>query len=228
MKNISLKGLPFACILVILLSINTSCRFRPIDKPLTSKGFEGWYSYLEKHGKNNDADSVFRLSSGVLHISGKEFGYLCTIKNYTNFRLTVEFKWGEAKHAPRDSSKRDSGVLYNFAEGEPDTIWPKSIECQIQEGDCGDFWMVGGTRIFTRNHWTREWNMQHVLRTQDNEKPHGEWNTIEITSDRGELRHYVNGMLVNEGEYPTVKHGKILLQSEGAEVFFRNLMIQSL
>jgi len=214
-------------IFLFLLLVSSSCRPHRKDTPLATRGFQGWYSYLQKHGKNNDADSVFRLSNGILHISGKEFGYLCTTQSYANFRLIVEFKWGEAKHAPRDSSKRDSGILYYFAEGIADTIWPKSIECQIQEGDCGDFWMVGGTKIFTRNHWTREWNMQHVPRTQDSEKPHGEWNIIEITSDHGELRHYVNGILVNEGEYPSVRRGKILLQSEGAEVFYRKLEILS-
>jgi hypothetical protein len=197
------------------------------DTPLTAKSFEGWYSFLEKHGKNNDPDSVFTLNNGVLHITGKEFGYLCTSKSYSNFRLTVEFKWGEAKHAPRDSSKRDSGILYHFDEINPDTIWPTSIECQVQEGDCGDFWLVGGTKIFTRNHWTKEWGMMHVNHTQDNEKPHGEWNTIEINSDHGFLRHYVNGLLVNEGEYASVRKGKILFQSEGAEVFYRNLEIYS-
>ncbi len=224
-KRHILRGTPY--IFLFLLLINFSCRPHRKDLPLITKGFQGWYSYLQNHGKNNDADSVFRLSNGVLYISGKEFGYLCTSKSYANFRLTVEFKWGEAKHAPRDSSKRDSGILYHFTEGVPDSIWPKSIECQIQEGDCGDFWMVGGTKIFTRNHWAREWNMQHIFRTQDNEKPHGEWNTIEIVSDRGVLRHYVNGLLVNEGEYASVRRGKILFQSEGAEVFYRNLEILS-
>ena len=70
--------------------------------------------------------------------------------------------------------------------------------------------------------------MKHILRSQDNEKPHGEWNFIEIISDHGALRHYVNGLLVNEGEFASVRQGRILLQSEGAEVYYRNLKIQVL
>jgi hypothetical protein len=42
-----------------------------------------------------------------------------------------------------DKGKRDSGILYYSDEHENDKVWPTSIECQIQEGDCGDFWCVG-------------------------------------------------------------------------------------
>jgi hypothetical protein len=220
-----LKNIFILCLLGWFLN---SCNLHNKISLFNSENLEGWYTYLEKHGKNNDPDKVFSVHNGVLHISGKEFGYLCTSKSYSDFRLTVEFKWGEAKHPPRDTTKRDSGILYHFEDNNKDTIWPKSIECQIEEGDCGDFWLVGGTQLSTRNHWENEWGMKHIFRTQDNEKPHGEWNTIEIISDHGMLRHYVNGLLVNEGEYASVRKGKILLQSEGAEVFYRNLELQVL
>ena len=218
----------FLFLLCILYFSFSSCGLNKKTSLLNNNDSKGWYSFLEKHGKNNDPDSVFTIRNGVLHVSGKEFGYLCTLKSYTNFRLTVEFKWGEARYPPRDSTKRDSGILYHFEEGSMDTIWPKSFECQIQEGDCGDFWLVGGTTLATRNHWENEWGMKHILRSQDNEKPHGEWNSIEIISDHGALRHYVNALLVNEGEYSSVRQGRILLQSEGAEVYYRNLQIQVL
>jgi hypothetical protein len=36
----------------------------------------------------------------------------------------------------------------------------------------------------------------------------------------------VNGTLVNEGTAPFPTEGKILFQSEGAEIFFRNITVQ--
>ena len=56
----------------------------------------------------------------------------------------------------------------------------------------------------------------------DREKPHGEWNTIEIICNGTQTEHYVNGHLVNAGTNANVTSGKILLQSEGAEVYFKS------
>ena len=44
-----------------------------------------------------------------------------------------------------EKHRRDSGILMHCVG--PDKVWMKSIECQIQEHDCGDFHMVGGTTI---------------------------------------------------------------------------------
>jgi hypothetical protein len=44
----------------------------------------------------------------MIHVLGKEFGYLSTVDEYDNFHLTVEFKWGEQKFRPREEAKRDS------------------------------------------------------------------------------------------------------------------------
>ena len=67
--------------------------------------------------------------------------------------------------------------------------------------------------------------MRHVLRTANFEKPRGEWNTVEIVCRDGEIEHWVNGRLVNVGREATVRAGRILLQSEGAEVFYRNVVL---
>lgn len=114
-----------------------------------SKNLDGWYTFLREKGKNNDPEKVFVVENGVLHISGKEFGYICTDKVYKNFYLSVEFKWGTKKYAPRDAdtTKRDNGICFFVPVNERDTVWPKSIECQIQEGDVGDFWMIDSTTI---------------------------------------------------------------------------------
>ena len=84
-------------------------------KPLfNGKNLDGWYSFLRTKGKNNDPEKVFLVENGLLHISGKEFGYICTEETFKDFHLVVEFKWGEKKYPPRDAdtTKRDNGICF--------------------------------------------------------------------------------------------------------------------
>jgi hypothetical protein len=60
------------------------------------------------------------------------------------------------------------------------------------------------------------------------ERPRGKWNVLELVTQGNTVRQYVNGKLVNEGSDPFPKEGKILIQSEGAEVYFRNIKLYSL
>src|SRR5947199_9648567 len=55
------------------------------------------------------------------------------------------------------------------------------------------------------------------------EKPHGEWNLLELVAQGDHVKQFVNGKLANEGSQAFPASGKILLQSEGAEVYFRNI-----
>ena len=57
------------------------------------------------------------------------------------------------------------------------------------------------------------------------EKPHGQWNLLELVAQGDRVRHFVNGKLVNEGSEAFPSKGKILFQSEGAELFFRNIKL---
>lgn len=193
-----------------------------VQQLLNGKDLTGWYSYLEKLGKNTDPEGNFKIVDGALHIEGKTFGYVATEKSYANYYLKAVFKWGHRQHAPRATGKRDSGILYHFAPTEEDKVWPKSIECQVQEEDCGDFWCIG-TTLETPNPWKTEWGMMHVTRTENHERPNSEWNTIEIICNGDQVEHYVNGHLVNSGTKTSVTSGKILLQSEGAEVYYRSV-----
>jgi uncharacterized protein YycO len=73
--------------------------------------------------------------------------------------------------------------------------------------------------------------------TEDYEKPNGEWNTIEVYSVNGNSLHLVNGNvnnrvynarhIVDGVEVPLTK-GKIQLQSEGAEIFYRDVQIRQI
>jgi hypothetical protein len=187
------------------------------------RNLDGFYTYLPSHGKNSDPEGIFTVHDGMVHVLGKEFGYFCTEKEYENYHLVVEFKWGEKRFPPRATAKRDSGILMHCVG--PDKVWMKSIECQIQEGDTGDFWLVDGTSITSDG---QQKTGGRIIKKKDAEKPTGEWNTVEVICDGDKIQHIVNGVLVNEGTAASVTKGKILLQSEGAEVFYRKIELRPL
>ncbi len=187
-----------------------------------------WHIYMSKSGINNDPQKVFQFEKKVIHVSGQDFGYMVTEKKYANFHLTLEFKWGEKKYPPREKEKRDGGVLYqvNFYNG--DKIWPRSIEFQIQEGDCGDFWMTDSTTIIYKDILTKADRVHREIKFLDAEKPNGNWNKVEVIVKNGKITHILNGKVVNEGSSPNVKEGNILIQSEGAELYYKNVVVEEL
>ena len=179
---------------------------------------------------NNDPETVFTVENGLLHISGKEFGYICTEKVYKNFHLAAEFKWGVKKYPPRDADtiKRDNGICYYFPLNEKDFVWPKSIECQIQEGDTGDFWLISGVTIKVNGIRSQPDSFTRVKKRTDAEMPTGQWNRVEVIANKGKITYIVNDKIVNEGEDPSVTQGKILIQSEGAEIYYRKIELAEL
>lgn len=196
-------------------------------KPLfNGKDLTGWYSFLKNRGKNNDSANVFTVQGGLLHITGQEFGYLVTEKKFTDFHLVVEFKWGEKKYPPRENRVRDNGILYYVVDS--DKVWPRSIECQIQEGDCGDFWLIDSVTIVMDGVRTEPTKNSRIIKKKDNEMPTGEWNRLEIIAQKGKCTHIMNGVVVNEGTDASLRTGRILIQSEGAEIYYRKIEIAEL
>lgn len=195
----------------------------PIFQPADSTG---WHVYTSRNG-HADPESVFRFEDGMIHVSGQDFGYLITNKPYANFHLIVEFKWGEKKYPPRENAKRDAGILYHTEIYNGDKIWPRSLEFQIQEGDCGDFWMTDSTTI-THNDTltTMAAGAFRVEKTKDAEKPNGEWNVAEIIVKEGHIVHMLNRQMVNYAMTGNTSTGFIVLQSEGAEIFYRKPRIR--
>jgi hypothetical protein len=51
---------------------------------------------------------------------------------------------------------------------------------------------------------------------------------LEIISYNGKAVHIVNGVIVNVGEEASVKNGRILLQSEYAEIYYKNVLLRKL
>lgn len=116
---------------------------------LNGRDLNGWYSMLQKSGKGvAEKRNMVLMEESMLHIMGNEEneepaepGYLATNQEFENVHIRLEYKWGMKRFAPRTYSKRDNGLLYGLV-GE-DKVWPTCIECQIEEGDVGDYFMVG-------------------------------------------------------------------------------------
>jgi hypothetical protein len=135
--------------------------------------------------------------------------------------------------------------------------WMLSQELQIMEGHNGDYWQQASSAIDIRAYLpesimnavaderqpflTVGKDQQvpgFVLRKADHEKPAGQWNTIELISFEGQSLHIVNGYVVMvlrnsryvtaEGETKPLVEGKIQIQSEAAEVFYKDVKIKSL
>jgi len=62
----------------------------------------------------------------------------------------------------------------------------------------------------------------------DLERPVGEWNTLECIAFEDQISIYLNGTLVNEAINVKPGSGRIQIQSEGAEIFFRRVEITPL
>ena len=200
---------------------NSVFLFKPEDR-------SQWYVFLEGSQKNKDSLGVFQFEDGMIHVSGQKFGYIATEKSYSNFHLKLEFKWGEKKYPPRENDKRDAGILYNGDIYNGDKIWPRSLECQIQEGDCGDIWLIDSAFVIHSDTMTKREPYHRVIKFNDGEKPTGEWNKVEVIVNKGDITYLVNGQVVNKAKNPNPKAGRILLQSEGAEIYYRNVELQEI
>jgi hypothetical protein len=218
--------------------------------------------YTEPIGSGRDPLHVFTVATDVdgrpaIHISGEVFGELRSVRSFSNYHLRLQFKWGQRQWPPRDKpgTPRDSGLLYHVhaPPGQGGRTWARSIELQIQEHDVGDLYAVGsviavratarkGTQptLYDYDPAAGEWtffsqaqgSQGRCIKQPDNEKPSGEWNTVELIAFGEEAIHIVNGKVVMrlhgpmriDTEVPTpVTSGPIILQSEGAEVYYRDI-----
>ncbi len=59
----------------------------------------------------------------------------------------------------------------------------------------------------------------------DVESPYGQWTRLEVIAQGDRVTNIVNGKVVAEGTRSALTSGKIIIQSEGAEIFFRKIEI---
>lgn len=104
----------------------------------------GWYKYLKDRGRDNDPRSVLSVTNGVIRITGEEWGALVSEKEYSDYRLTVEYRWLGTRFGIKKDWALDSGILFHSVgpDGGFEGIWMASHECNLIQGATGDFWTV--------------------------------------------------------------------------------------
>ncbi len=191
----------------------------------------------------------------VIRISGEVSGGISTQKEFQNYHLRLMFKWGEQIVPSKKGKKMDSGLLYHAVgpHGADYGFWMRSQEFQIQEGDCGDYWGVAGgiedIRAARKSDSEYVYDQKeqfytfsaankigrHCIKAGNAEEPSGEWNQVDLYCNGDTSVHLVNNKLMmvlyhsrqldNNQETPLVR-GKIQIQSEGAEIFYKQIMIR--
>jgi hypothetical protein len=111
-----------------------------------------------------------------------------------------------------------------------------SLTCETRVGPDDQLYFERGGKAVTRdfgryNWWGRDPAWKDVLGfrgSRDVEKPPGEWNRMEVICDGDTIINIVNGYVVNIGTKSSLIKGKIIFQSEGAEIYFRKIEIRPL
>jgi len=239
------------------------------------KDLTNFYTWMAGTGRE-DRNHVFGVVDQIdgapaIRVSGNGYGGFITEKEFENYRLVTEFRWGLATWGGRKNATKDSGILLH-CQGEDGNTgkdfkgpWMMSQECQIIEGGVGDFIMVGGydrdgnfhvpklTTTVSKdrdgetiydpkgevktlqggriNWWGRDPDWKDVLGfrgKQDVESPDGQWTRVEVICDGDKITNIVNGHVVNKAWGSNLTRGKILFQTEGAEIYFRKIELTPL
>lgn len=259
-----------ALFLALATQISTTApAVRPADgfiPMFNGKDLTNFYSFRKTDGKNNDVQHVFKMEDGMIHVldiadttKPQENGYLASNEEFRNYRVRLEYKWGEKKFPVPNHGElpRDAGLLYHVYG--VDKLWPQCVEFQIQEHDTGDLWLLnenprptvtasvattqptqgvqytympGGTTAMVPA--PRVANGQRLIHSASVDSL-TDWNTVELYVDGTSAVHVVNGHAVNAfsdlrigPDGAPITQGKIALQAEANEVFYRNVEIKPL
>ncbi len=192
----------------------------------------------------------------ILKVTGQVFAGLTSLEEFDSYHLSLQFRWGEKKWEPRLDKLRDSGLLFHCVgpHGAGWNAWMQSLECQIQEGDCGDFIPVDKARAFAQlradgtdqlaeyeigvydpSKPLKEVRGKIVVHRPSLELPNGQWNTIEIYALDTRAIFVVNGIpnmaifdaqQTVDGKFQPLNRGKLQIQSEAAELEYRRIKIR--
>ncbi|MEM0964960.1 MAG: DUF1080 domain-containing protein [Verrucomicrobiota bacterium] len=216
---------------------------------------EGTYQSNDVHngtpmGLDADVKEVFTVVEEdgdlILRVTGEIYGGLTTIDDFSDYHLSIEMRWGDKKWEPRLNRLRDSGILYHCYgdHGRFWNVWKSSLEYQVQEGDLGDFIALAGPKAEIRTTLlegvkrprfdpdSEEYRGGYISAFPEPDAPHGEWNQLDLYVIGNNAIHVANGEVVNVVENARkpdgtpLTSGQIQLQSEAAEVDYRNFRIR--
>ena len=190
------------------------------------KDLTGWVNV-------NTAEDTWRVKDGVLVCSGHPIGVMRSEQEYENFVLHIEWMHIEPGG--------NSGVfVWSSARPDPSGRLPDGIEVQMLELDWpklhmrngvmpplayvhGELFGVGGVKIVPDNP-----RGERSMSVENRCKGRGEWNTYDVVAVDGVIKLAVNGKFVNGISRSTRRKGYLCLESEGAEIHFRNIRILEL
>lgn len=117
-----------------------------IVKLFDGKKFNGLYVWSADHGRG-DPTNIFTIKNGMIRVAGDEqYAALMSEKEYSNYIMTLEFKWGEKTYGHRKGRARDAGILLHSQGGHKDwkgKLMP-NIEVQVMEGGMGALMLLKG------------------------------------------------------------------------------------
>jgi hypothetical protein len=216
-------GLAFALSLAPLVaSAQGPAAFRDL---FDGRGLSGWVNV-------NTSPSTWAWKDGMLVCSGHPIGVMCSERPYENFVLHVEwrhmepggnsgvFLWSDARPG---ESRLPNGVEVQMLELE----WPR---LNAKDGVVppvayvhGELFGVGGVRTTPDNP-----RGERSMSVENRALGRGQWNTYDVVAVDGVVKLSVNGKFVNGVRGATQKKGFLCLESEGAEIHFRNLRLLEL
>ena len=210
----------------------------------------------------NDPKKVFNVvtinGKRVLHISGEIYGALTTNREYGDYHLRLQYKWGAKKWPPRATRPRDSGLILHATGRPEDAYWSVfmlGLECQISERTTGDLLFmtnkdstlvpIADVRSGTDNQWVETEPYQRVggrgknpkfYRSANYESAATRWTTVDVyvvgrtgvylVNDHPVMAFQNAGIQQSDSTIVPLKKGRIQIQSEGAEVYYRNVSIR--
>jgi len=196
-------------------------------KLFNGKDLSGWVNV------NTDEDT-WRVRDGLLVCTGHPIGVMRSEEQFENFILHIEWRHMEAGG--------NSGVFV-WSEGTTpaDRPLPKGLEVQMLEldwvnqhknkdGTLPPIAYVHG-ELFGANGLEAVPDNPRGKRSKSIEnrcKGKGEWNVYDVVCVDGTVKLAVNGKFVNGISKSSVKKGYLCLESEGAEIHFRNIQILEL
>jgi hypothetical protein len=182
----------------------------------------------------NTAEDTWRVKDGILICSGRPIGVMRSEKQYENFLLHIEWMHTEPGG--------NSGVfIWSNANPNPKTRLPDGVEVQMLELDWpklntregrepppvayvhGELFGVGGVKTVPDNP-----RGERSMSIENRALGRGHWNTYDVVAVDGVVKLAVNGVFVNGVSRSTQKKGYLCLESEGAEIHFRNIKLLEL
>ncbi|MBI5385621.1 MAG: DUF1080 domain-containing protein [Verrucomicrobia bacterium] len=189
------------------------------------RDLSNWKAVLAK--PDTQKEDVFSVHDGVIVCRGEPLGFIETEQTFTNFKLTVEWRWAPG------TKPGNSGVFLRI-NGDRKPL-PRCIECQLKSGDAGDVYGFHGMKIdgdaarrVEKKGHELGGDFVGVKKRLPNENPPGQWNRYDLVLNGGKLSISVNGVSVNEAVDCETVAGPIGLQSEGGVVHFRRVRLTPL